>query len=174
MLDDIEPEENVIEFEISEIDNEAVEINMDSKTGLEIQTTTIESKTRNLNGIENRNSNMVIDVDVNCFSIGINTPRISNIRKSFEDTVEGNFKNYHHVLEAKVERRNHNEIAVNPSFLEDTAKMSMQDYDFMKTSFITPNLRTIELFDDAEEINPKDLHVIKPVGSGSFGTVYLW
>lgn len=65
MLDYVEPEEIVFELEKSEIDSEVTEINRDSKTGLEIQTTTIESKTRNISGIENKNSNMVIDVDVN-------------------------------------------------------------------------------------------------------------
>lgn len=36
-----------------------------------------------------------------------------------------------------------------------------------------------ELTDDDQNItissvNPKDIYVIKPIGSGSFGTVYLW
>jgi hypothetical protein len=61
---------------------------------LEIETTCIESDAKMKIGHESKSSNMVIDVDVNSFSIEATSLKIEGIQKSLDEISEGKLKTH--------------------------------------------------------------------------------
>ena len=60
------------------------------------------------------------------------------------------------------------------NFLEGDDFNASQTYKSRKISFYQPpSMTTMKMEMNKERINPKDLVIIKQIGSGSFGTVYL-
>jgi hypothetical protein len=64
------------------------------KPYLDIETTSIESAVRIKIGHESKSSNMVIDVDVNSFSIEATSPTLENTKKPIDEISEGKLKTH--------------------------------------------------------------------------------
>lgn len=62
-----------------------------------------------------------------------------------------------------------------PSFFGEESVVAPKTHRSRITSFIRPDWAgKMNLDFEDSKIHPKDIEMLKPIGSGSFGTVYLW
>ena len=68
---------------------------------------------------------------------------------------------------------NRQDIEVQPSFLGDNEIEFSRANKTQITSFIKLKWKSTSPL-ELTHINPKDIDVLLPIGSGSFGSVFLW
>jgi hypothetical protein len=154
--------------------------NDDSNKEMEIHTTSIErivlqndeSKTKKLQC-------MTVDFDVTTISLNIAPKEVKETPNS-RDTTDGSNsegKNAFTCVDYKESMAEQIEIQQN-SDSKTAQNQSSSTSRSGNPKAIAQMQKDFEIEDDYDlkenKINPKDIHVIKPIGSGSFGTVYLW
>jgi len=137
---------------------------------IQIELSSVEHKAPSQERAKVQPEQMVVDWDINplCIVEDTHDEEEEHGQMNPQDDKSNYYTDY------KVNREDLKESVLEPSFLEKQETMLVRKNRSRVISFLRPTTgRTIKVEPEEVKIEPKNLDVIKPIGSGSFGTVYL-